>query len=121
MCTAALWCGGDLAGRQRGGVLAAASGAGSAASLLAVAAVVGGDLAADPGAGDLDIELVDQRVMIGRVLPGGTGLVAAQLSLGAHGQPELLQLIGRGWGQVRLVLEVPAFPALRRPQRLGPV
>ena len=112
---------GDLAGGQRGGVLAAPGGPGPAGALPVAAAVAGGNFAADPGPGDLGIELADQFVIAGGVLPGGRGGVAAQLSLGAHGQPELLQLIGRGRAQVRLVLQVPALPALHRPQRLRPL
>jgi len=77
--------------------------------------VAGGDLAADPGAGDLGVELADQLVVIGGVLPGGLSGVPAQLGLGAQDEPELLHLVGGGRGQVRFVLEVPAFPALRCP------
>ena len=60
---------GDLAGGQRGGVLAAPRGPGSAGVLPAAAAVAGGNLAADPGTGDLGIELADQLVIAGGVLP----------------------------------------------------
>ena len=69
--------------------------------------------------GDLDIKLADQLIQIGRVLaPDGDG-VAAQLRLGAHREPELLCLVGSRGGQVRLMLEMPALPALRGAQHLG--
>src|SRR6185437_469322 len=72
---------GDLAGGQRSGVVAAPGGPGPAGALPPIAAaVVRGNFAADPGKGDLGIELVDQLVIAGSLLPGGRSDVAAQLS-----------------------------------------
>ena len=53
--------------------------------------------------------------------PAAVGLVAELLGFGAFLDPPLLVLGGRVRGDVGFVLEVPAFPALRRPQRPGPL
>jgi hypothetical protein len=82
--------------------------------------LIRGRLPAHARIGDLLIKLGDELIEIGRVLPGGGGLVAEPLRLGASRS----RTSGRRWpGRVRcgFVLEVPAFPALRGPQGTDPV
>jgi hypothetical protein len=80
---------------------------------------VGGDGAADPGAGELVVNLGDGLVQLGGVGAGGVGVVAADLDLGAQGQPELLRLIRGRAGWLRVVVQVPALAALLRAQVTG--
>src|SRR5205823_1233779 len=71
------------------------------------------DLAPDPGAGDLLIQLAVQRVQL-------AGVLACRLGLGALLDPHALhvvRLVGLGDG---FVVEMPALAALDRAQRLGP-
>ena len=62
-----------------------------------------------------------QRVQVGDVLLVRVGLVAHGLGLGALLDPPLLVLGGRVGVDDRLGLQVPAFPALRGPEGLGPL
>jgi hypothetical protein len=80
-----------------------------------------GGLPADARLCDLVVELGDELVKVGGVLPGRGGLVAVPLGLGAQGDPPLLVLAGRAGGEAGFVLEVPAFPALGGAQGLGPL
>ena len=80
----------------------------------------GGDRAADTGPGNLEVELADQRVIVSHVVAAASARSRLHLGLGAQGQPVLLRLIGRGRAGVGFVLEMPALPALRDAQRLGP-
>ena len=54
------------------------------------------------------------------VLPGGLGVVALGLGLGAHFDPHALHVVGLVGLDDGFVVEVPAFAALGRAQRLGP-
>jgi hypothetical protein len=77
-------------------------------------------VAAHPDVGDFGVQLGDELVQVAGVLPVAGGLVAEGLGVGAGLDPPPLVLgsrVGVGDG---FVLEVPAFPALRRPQRLRP-
>jgi hypothetical protein len=56
---------------------------------------VGGDVPAHAGLGDLLVQLADELVEVGRVLPGRLGLVVELLGFGAQGDPVLLVLGGR--------------------------
>ena len=76
----------------------------------------GEHIAAHPRAGDLLIQFADQLVISGRVLSGRVGLVVLLLGLGAQFDPHALFVVGLVSLDDRLVFEVPAFPALRRPQ-----
>jgi hypothetical protein len=64
---------------------------------------------------------IHEVVEPGGVIMGRFGLIAVGLQVGQCFDQPLLVAVGRmricGW----LVLEVPAFPALRRPQYLGPL
>jgi hypothetical protein len=80
-----------------------------------------GGLAAHACLGDLLVQLGDELVKVGGGGPGRCGVVAELLGFGAFLDPPPLILGGRVGHDVGLVLEVPAFPALRGPQRLGPV
>ena len=77
-------------------------------------------LPAHPRVGDFVVQFGDELVQVVRVLPVAGGLVAERLGLGAGLDPPPLLLGGRVRVGDRLVLEVPAFPALRRPQRPRP-
>jgi hypothetical protein len=107
--------GADPAAGQVGSVLAAAGGA------VAACRLGRGGLAADTGIGDLVVQFGDQLVKVGWVASGCGGLVAGLLGLGPLGDPPLLVLGSRVRLEIRLVLEVPAFLALRHPQRLSPL
>ena len=104
----------DLPARQRRGVLPSPGGA------VPPHRPGREHVAAHPCLGDLLVEFGGQLVQVAGVLPVVVGLVAHGLGLGALFDPPLL-VFGR---LVRLDdrfgLEVPAFPALRGPQRLGP-
>src|ERR1019366_5894134 len=114
--------GGDGPFRELGGVLAAPGGPGPAlAALGSVSAGVAGDGAADSGAGELVVQFPDQLIEFGRVVTLGFGLVAADLCLGAQGEPVLLRLVGFGLAGAGLVLEVPAVAALLGAQVPGPL
>ena len=78
-----------------------------------------GGLPAHTRFGDLLVQLGDELVKVGRVLPGLGGLVAELLRFGALLDPPLLVVGGRVRGDAGFVLEVPAFPALRCAQRPG--
>jgi hypothetical protein len=78
-------------------------------------------LAAYPGLGDLCIQLGEQLIQLGRVLAPERGGIADQLGISALFDPPQLLVIGRVGLEDRFGLEVPAFPALRHPQVLGPV
>jgi hypothetical protein len=67
------------------------------------------------------IQLGDQFIQLGRVLPGFFGVVAHGLGLGAVLDPHRLHLIRSGRARDRFGVQVPAFGALRRPQYLGPL
>ena len=105
----------DLAAGQVRGVLAAAGRA------VPPRGLVRGRLAAHACVGDLLVQLGKELVQVGGVLPGGGGLVAEFLGFGAFLDPPLLILRRRVRGDGGFVLEVPAFPALRRAQRPGPL
>ena len=80
----------------------------------------GQHVAAHPGPGDLLVQVPDRRVVLGGVLARGVGLVAATLGVGAQLDPHALFVVGVVGLDDGLVVEVPAFPALRRAQGLGP-
>ena len=61
----------------------------------------------------------DHRVILGGVLPGRLGLVAVPLDVGAQFDPHPLFVVGLVGLDDGLTVEVPALPALRRPQVLG--
>ena len=73
----------------------------------------------DAGAGDLFVQVGDERIILRGILTDGLGVVAGSLRLRAFADPHLLNVIRVGAGQVRFVLEMPAFPALLGAQRLG--
>jgi hypothetical protein len=79
------------------------------------------DLAADARVGDFLVQLADEPVQIGGVPPGRRGVVAELPSLGTLLDPPSLVLGGRVGFDLGFVLEVPALPALGRPQALGPL
>jgi hypothetical protein len=78
-------------------------------------------LAAQPGAGDLLIQLGDQLIQLASIHPGRLGVVAHGLGLSAVLDPRRLHVIGRRRVGDGLGVQVPAFGALRRPQYLGPL
>ena len=79
----------------------------------------GQHVAAHPGPGDLLVQVPDRRVVLGGVLAAGVGLVAVTLGVGAQFDPHALFVVGVVGLDDGLVVEVPAFPALRRAQGLG--
>ena len=74
---------------------------------------------AHPRLGDFLVEFGGQLVQVTGVLPFVGGLVAHGLGLGAFLDPPLLVVGGFVRVDDRLVVQVPAFPALRRPQGPG--
>jgi hypothetical protein len=106
---------GDLPAGQVRGVLAAPGGSVTADRLG------GQHVAAHPRPGDLLVQVPDRRVVLSGVLAAGVGLVAATLGIGAQLDPHALFVVGVVGLDDGLVVEVPAFAALRRTQGLGPV
>ena len=80
-------------------------------------AVPGSGFAADAGAGELLVQVADQRVKLGGVAAGRRRRGRGALGLGAFAAAGLRVVRRAGRGD-RLVFQVPAFPALRGPQRL---
>ena len=72
-----------------------------------------------PGFGDFVVEFGGQLLQVAGVLPAVGGLVAHHLSLGALFDPPLLVLGRLVRFDDRFGFQVPAFPALRGPQRPG--
>ena len=103
----------DLAAGQRRGVLAAPGGA------VPPYRPGGEHVAAHPRVGDFLVEFGGQLVQVAGVLPAVGGLVAHGLRLGAFLDPPLLVVGGFVRVDDRLVVQVPAFPALRGPQIPG--
>ena len=103
----------DLPARQGCGVLAAPGGA------VPPYRASREHVPAHPRRRDLAVEFGGQLVQVAGVLSVVVGLVAHRLGLGAFFDPPALVVGRRVRFDDRLGLEVPAFPALGRPQRLA--
>ena len=103
----------DLAAGQRRGVLPAAGGA------VPPYRPGGQHVPAHPRVGDFLVDLLGKFVQVAGVLPVVGGLVAHGLRLGAFLDPPPLVLGGFVRVDDRLVVQVPALPALSRPQGPG--
>jgi hypothetical protein len=80
----------------------------------------GCDLAAHPGPADFLVQFGEQLVQVLGVLPGCGGLITQCLSFRALLDPPFLVISGRVGLEVGFTVQVPAFPALRGAQVLGP-
>ena len=105
--------GADRSAGQRRGVLPAPGGA-------VAARPRGKDRAAHPGVGDLLVQLADPLVQLGGVEAFGGQGVPVGLRLGPVGDPGPLLVVRRVRLHDRLVVQVPAFAALRGAQQPGP-
>ena len=106
----------DLPLRQVGGVLAAAGGPVAARSGLCR----GRRCRAARDRLISRVQVVDQFIQLGGVLPGVGRAVPVGLGLGAVLDPHGLFVVGRGCGRDGLGVQVPPFPALAGAQVLGP-
>jgi len=77
-------------------------------------------LPTDARTGDLLVQLAVQRVQLGRVLALVPGPVALGLGLGPLLDQPALPVVRVVRVNDRLMIEVPPFPALGRPEHLGP-
>ena len=77
-------------------------------------------VAAHPGVGDLLVQLADPLVQLCGVEAFGGQGVPVGLRLGPVGDPGPLLVVGRVRLDDRLVVQVPAFAALRGAQQPGP-
>jgi len=84
-------------------------------------AATGQDVAAHPGPGDFLVQFGGQFVQLAGVLSCCLGVVVLLLGLGAVLHPHPLLVVGGAGGSDGLGVEVPALPALRRPQGPGPL
>jgi hypothetical protein len=77
------------------------------------------DIAADPGVGDLLVQLADPLVQLVSVeVLSGQGIPVG-LCLSPVGDAGLLLVVGRVWFDDRFVVQVPAFAALRGAEQPG--
>ena len=80
----------------------------------------GSALPPQPGAPEFGVQVGNQLIQVGRVLPGLDGVVTVGLGLGAVLHPHCLHFVRGRWAGDGFGVQVPALPALSGPQILGP-